>query len=110
MTLGKMCITQLVCVSGSGIWYQLIPLPISYLPETALGGLRMLLQEQVAKSVNRRGASAPGRTNVEIAAFNNIPHGIRKVFQMKSNKFLGLRTGVLQPAFLLDPLKFLIYL
>ena len=35
------------------------------------------------------GGFRAGRANVEIATFNNIPHGIRKVFQMKSNKFLG---------------------
>ena len=49
----------------------------------------MLFQEQVTKSVTRGGGFRAGRTNVEIATFNNIPHGIRKVFQMKLNKVLG---------------------
>ena len=48
----------------------------------------MLLQEQVAKKVTIVCGFRAGRTNVEIATFNNIPHGIRKVL-IKLNKFLG---------------------
>ena len=78
MTLSKMCITRLVCMLGTGFWYQLIPLSMGYLPKTASGGYRILFQEQVTKSVTWGGGFRAGRANVEIATFNNIPHGIEK--------------------------------
>ncbi|QQP37208.1 Transposable element tcb2 transposase [Caligus rogercresseyi] len=83
-----MRITRLVCVSETGFWYQLIPLPLGYLSETAAVGLRMLLTEQIV----RRGAMVcgfrAGRTNIEIATFNNIPHGTVRNFRMTYNKFV----------------------
>ncbi|QQP52144.1 Transposable element tcb2 transposase [Caligus rogercresseyi] len=63
-------------------------LPLGYLSETAAVGLRMLLTEQIV----RRGAMVcgfrAGRTNIEIATFNNIPHGTVRNFRMTYNKFV----------------------
>ena len=39
----------------------------------------MLMQEQVAKSVTMVRGFRAGQTSVEIATFNNIPHGMGKV-------------------------------
>ena len=72
------------CCVSNRFWYQLISLPIIfYLLKTAAVGLRMLLTEQITQKGAIVCGFCAGRTNVEITSFSNIPHGIRKVFQMK---------------------------
>ena len=48
----------------------------------------MLLTEQVAQRGAMVCSFRAGKTNIEIATFNNIPHGTVRNFWMTFNKFL----------------------